>query len=310
MRAASVTLRRPTFLIVGAPKCGTTALAAAVAEHRDVHLSAPKEPHFFDAHYANGLDWYMRECYSGWRAQRAAGEATPSYLALPWVPTRISNALPQARIVAVLRHPVERAFSSWWMFHARGMEPLGFEDAIAENERRLVERPLEDDDESRRWWSQHVDAIGRGSEIRIRTYLDSGYYADQLKRYYAAFPREQVLVVLSDELRHGRGTGALNRIFRHIGIDADVPNAAVPAANEAIGGDAVGLLHALRATGLMPLRRLIPPRLRENLKRRLSKRGNAATINDGSRARLVAHFLPHVLELERLLAVDLSQWKR
>ncbi len=112
--------RRPGFLILGSPKCGTTALARLLDAHPDVAMSTPKEPHFFDAHYERGF-----EHYATWPAHGIAGEATPSYLLVPYVAERIKADLPDAKLIAILRHPVERAFSSWWMFHARGMEPLG-----------------------------------------------------------------------------------------------------------------------------------------------------------------------------------------
>ena len=124
----------PTFFVVGSPKCGTTALAQMLAAHPDVFLSEPKEPHFFDAHHDNGLQPYMEQHFAGWSGAGVAGEATPSYLAVPYVPARIRSAIPGARLIAILRNPVQRAYSSWWMFHARGMEPLSFEAAIRDND--------------------------------------------------------------------------------------------------------------------------------------------------------------------------------
>lgn len=309
MRAADAAARQPFFLILGAPKCGTTALAEAVAAHPDVRLSRPKEPHFFDRHYDRGVDAYLSDHFAGRPAARAAGEATPSYLALPWVPRRVAESMPQARLVAILRHPAERAFSSWWMFHARGMDRLTFEDAIAENEKRLAHSPLADDEASRREWTLHVDAIARGDPLRIRTYLDSGHYARQLRRYLALFPREQLLVLFSDDLRGG-GAATMHRVWRHIGV-AEVGQACtVEASNEALGDGAAVPLRLARAAGLMRLRRFLPERLRAGVKRSLSARGKRPSMEPETRARLVEHFAPHVRELEELLAVDLDSWKR
>ena len=308
MPAADSSILLPSFLIVGAPKCGTTALSAAVAAHPDVLLSTPKEPHFFDANYAWGLTEYGRRCFRAPAGKLAAGEATPSYLAIPWVAERIGECLPQARIVAILRHPVERAFSSWWMFHARGMERLGFEEAIEENARREAENPLADDERSRRDWARHVEALARGDILRIRTYLDAGYYARHLRRYLDVFGRDQILVLFNEELRDD-GPATVRRVWRHIRVDADAPVAKVDAANEAIGRQATGLLRLAQATGLMRLRHALPEALRAGVKRRLSAPADRPSIDSAMRERLIEHFLPHVRELEQLLAVDLSAWK-
>lgn len=309
MLAAEIGARKPFFIVIGAPKCGTTALAEAAASHPDVFLSKPKEPHFFDAHFGKGLDGFMRDHFAGSRPAHALGEATPSYLALPWVPQRIAATLPNARLIAVLRNPVERAFSSWWMFHARGMDRLAFADAIAENEKRLEENPLRDDEASRQAWSLHVDALASGKPIRIRTYLDSGYYARQLQRYFASFAREQVLVLFSDELRSD-DEDVLRRVWRHIGVGDGAFSAHIAPANEAIGGGAARLLRLLQASGAMRLRGLMPESVRAGLKRFLSRRGDRPRLDEKLRLRLVAHFSPHVCELERLLEVDLTDWKR
>lgn len=300
---------RPFFLVLGAPKCGTTALADAIAAHPGVLMSRPKEPHFFDARHEQGLAGYLDRHFPQLDARRVAGEATPSYLALPWVPGRIAAALPQARLVAVLRNPVDRAFSSWWMFHARGMEPLAFADAIRENERRLSESPLADDDASRDAWAKHVESLARGDTLRVRTYLDSGDYAPQLRRYLGHFPRERLLVLFSDELRSD-GPGTLRKVWRHLGVAEDSPVLEIAAANEAVGAGASGVLRLLRASRLMGLRRLLPARALARFKRALGSMGERPAMPADTRARLIDHFAPRVTDLEKLLAVDLSHWKR
>ncbi len=309
MTAADHGALPPAFLIIGAPKCGTTALAEAAAAHPDVLLSRPKEPHFFDAGFEKGLRAYLQDHFTGLPTRSVLCEATPSYLALPWVPRRIAETLPHARFVAILRHPVERAYSSWWMFHARGMDGLSFEEAIAANERRLALAPIIDDDSSRRAWALHVDALARGDALRIRTYLDSGYYARQLRRFLELFPRDRLLVVFSDDLRRD-GAATMRQVWRHIGVAEGAPVSEVGSANEAVGHGAMRLLRLAQSTGLMRLRHLLPESLRASLKRRLSARGGLPSMEQATRARLVEHFSPHVCELEELLAVDLSAWKR
>jgi Sulfotransferase domain len=300
--------RRPTFLILGAPKCGTTALAQALAAHPDVFLSRPKEPHFFDCGFDKGLEGYLRDHFRGWRSERASGEATPSYLALPWVPRRILATLPDARLIVILRHPVERAYSSWWMFHARAMDKLPFDEALRENERQLAERTLRDDEASIRAWADHIRAIGRGQALRIRTYLDSGHYAAHLQRYFELFPRERVRVVFSDELRQD-SAGVVRSLWRFLGVDADVPGADVATVNEAIAPSSLPLLRLVQATGVMRFRALLPESLKAVVKQRLAARGTQPPLEKATRMRLLEYYEPYTRELERLLGVDLSPWK-
>ena len=152
-----------------------------------------------DRHYARGPLWYRahlpsrpRQCPARLRngSWPAVGEASPSYLFHPLAAERVAALMPDARLVAVLRNPVDRAFSHYQHEVALGREPLSFEDALdAEGERMRgeVERMLSDPSYfSHAWWNY--------------TYVSRGRYAEQLERWYAAFPREQILVVLSDEL--------------------------------------------------------------------------------------------------------------
>ena len=178
----------PDFLILGAQKAGTTALYAYLRWHSDITGPSFKEVSFFDRHYAKGERWYRAHLPIKRRA--LVGEASPSYLFHPLAPERVKRTIPAARLIALLRDPVERAFSHYQHEVALGRESLSFEDAIDREDERMegeVERMLRDPAYfSYAWWNY--------------TYLSRGLYADQLERWYAVFPREQLLVLLTDEL--------------------------------------------------------------------------------------------------------------
>jgi Sulfotransferase domain len=297
----------PTFFIVGSPKCGTTALAQMLAAHPDVFLSKPKEPHFFDAHHDKGLEPYMEQHFAGWSGAGVAGEATPSYLAVPYVPARIRSAIPAARLIAILRNPVQRAYSSWWMFHARGMEPLSFEAALRANEVRLSDSKSSAVEELD--WRAHIEAVSRGEPIRIRNYLDSGYYSHHIRRYLEHFPREQLKVVLSHDLQRDPET-TVREVWRHLGVADDVPFTGSRAINEAIGAGARPLLAIASAAGVMRLRRVMPDSLKDRVKKRLSAIGKQPPLDPAMRAYLLQHYAPHNRDLEQLLGFELSAWKR
>ena len=294
--------RRPRFLIIGSPKCGTTAVAQYLSSHPQVLLSTPKEPHFFDsARHRGGLDSYLAAHFAGWRDEAVAGEATPSYLHLPWVPERVRATLPDARLIALLRNPVDRAYSSWWMLYARGMESLSFEDALA------AERDAAPPDEAQ--WDAHLDALHAGAHIKVRTYLASGDYATHLARWFAQFPREQLRVVFSHEL-NADVEAVVRDLWRFSGVDDRAGFVDQGRVNEAIGAGARPLLAILRATGLMRLRGLIPERVRNRLKKGLSQAGSAPVMDPATRRQLLDEFAPSVRALEGMLGVDLAAWRR
>jgi hypothetical protein len=178
----------PDFLVLGAQKAGTTALYDYLYRHPAISGPRWKEVSFFDRHWRRGERWYRGNFPRG--AAPPVGEASPSYLFHPLAPERVRSLLPDARLIALLRNPVDRAFSHYQHEVALGREPLSFEDALAREDERTrgeVERMAADPGYfSRAWWNW--------------TYRDRGLYAEQLERWYAVFPREQLLVVATDEL--------------------------------------------------------------------------------------------------------------
>jgi Sulfotransferase domain len=195
----------PSFIIIGAQRAGTTSLFDYLCRHPDV---APpitpkgdvwwsKEVHFFDYRFWRGLDWY-RSCFPLELTRRMARrrgrdlvgmEATPTYLVHPAVPERMASTLSDVRLIALLRDPIERAYSHHQLMVRMGREELSFEDAIAAEDERLtgeVERML-------------ADPRYRSNEFRDHTYVARSLYADQLERWFAHFPREQLLVLGAEE---------------------------------------------------------------------------------------------------------------
>jgi hypothetical protein len=198
-RATSALRPLPDFLVIGAQKAGTTALYAYLRWHPAVLGPSWKEVSFFDRHYARGEAWYrghfpnrLRLGLAGRRTGREplVGEASPSYLFHPLAPERVAALVPDVRLIAILRDPVERAFSHYNHEVALGREPLSFEQAIEREEQRTrgeIERMLADPSYfSHAWWNH--------------TYVARGRYAEQLRRWLAVFPRERLLVLASEEL--------------------------------------------------------------------------------------------------------------
>src|SRR5438876_8544631 len=190
-KATSFARPLPHFLIIGAQKAGTTALYAYVRRHPGVTGPPWKEVSFFDRHYRRGERWYRGNFPSALLARgKLVGEASPSYVFHPLAPERVAALVPAARLIVLLRDPVDRALSHYHHEVALGREPLSFEEALAREPDRTrgeVERMLGDPAYfSEAWWNH--------------TYVARGLYAEQLERWFAVFPREQLLVLTTDEL--------------------------------------------------------------------------------------------------------------
>lgn len=192
----------PSFLVIGAQKAGTSALFKMLATHPELLAPEVKEQHFFDREevFALGADHYRAQFPhpSGRRAH--SFEATPSYLYLPQVPARIHAMLPEARLIAILREPVSRAYSAWNMF--RSFAPEGPRGHL--HDPRPFAQAVED------------EMAGRTPNW-VHHYLDRGLYSRQLERYHALFPRERLLVVRYTELKRDPAS-VLERVVRHTGL--------------------------------------------------------------------------------------------
>jgi Sulfotransferase domain len=195
----------PSFLVVGAQRAGTTSLFDYLGRHPDVASPAggeesvawAKELHFFDDKFWRGVDWY-RSFFPTVAGQRVArlrggdlvtGEATPYYLFHPAVPGRVAATLPEVRLVALLRDPIERAYSHYQLMCRKGLEQLSFEDAVTAEAERLA------GEEERLIADPHY----RSYHHRHHAYLARGLYADQLERWLGHFPREQLMVLHAEE---------------------------------------------------------------------------------------------------------------
>jgi len=207
---------RPTFLIIGAQKSGTTSLRRYLSEHPAVLCAEPKELHYFDKEYTRGDSWYLAQF--PWRTRATAvrasagvdpaiGEATPEYLFNPRVPERVHRFDHDLRLVAVLRDPVDRAYSQYQMQVRRRGETRSFEELL-ELEKIEVPRELE----RMRREPDYVNATG----IR-RSYVARGRYAEQLERWFGYFARDRFLVLTSAELNDDTA-GTMTRIAAFLGV--------------------------------------------------------------------------------------------
>jgi hypothetical protein len=213
-RSLSATARvTPDFLIVGAQKAGTSTLAARLFAHPQVLPPLRREVHYFDLNHRRPEAWYrahfptVRERVRRAQAHGRAitGESSPYYLFHPAAPRRIVTALPEVRIIAVLREPVARAVSEYHHAVRLGFESRPIEAALDVDRRMVEDLPPGavpwDDPEG---WP------------RRRSYLERGHYAVQLARWFEVLPRERMLILSTDDLRD---QSALVSVQRFLALD-------------------------------------------------------------------------------------------
>jgi hypothetical protein len=198
-----VSARLPDFLIGGAPRSGTTWLYTALDRHPAIYMAKPvkPEPKFFlvDELYAKGLDHYSRTWFADVPQGRMAGEKSTDYLESPAAAARIARDLPHARLVFILREPVDRAYSNYLWTRMNGFEREDFETALALEAER--ERSLPD----------------RLKFARPYSYFSRGLYADLLRPYLDRFAADRVLVLKFEDLAE-RPHALLARLHAFLGV--------------------------------------------------------------------------------------------
>ncbi len=182
----------PSALIIGAQKSGTTSLFNYLVRHPDVLPSFGKEIHYFDLHYERGVRWYRGRFPYRYRLRDGALtlDASPYYLLHPQAPARAARLLPEAKLVALLRNPVDRALSHYQHEIRDGRETLPFAEAIEREDERLAgeEERLRADPE---YYSYNHHRY---------SYTRRGHYVEQLRRWVQHFPRSRLLVLQSEWL--------------------------------------------------------------------------------------------------------------
>jgi hypothetical protein len=283
----------PDFLVIGAYKSGSTALHEALRVHPQVFVPARKGPSFFAF---DGDEEPDRPLPPGtvrrWEdylalfdpapAGAVRGEVSPEYLANPRAAGRIRERVPDARLVAMLRNPVERAFSDYLMYVRDGLEPeTDFGRALdAQEERRRAAAPT-------------------------GYYVETGFYGRQLRPYFEAFPRERIQVHLFEDFA-ADPHAVLRSLFAFLGVDPALGEAPERAVN--VSGVPRNALVAAAVRGGRRLAPLLPGAVRRRAKATLARGLDRPALAPEHRSRLVELYREDVADLERLLERPLDRW--
>ena len=302
----------PNFFIIGAQKAGTTSLYHYLNQHPQIYMSPIKEPFFFDHEISSNGEVVQQEfggrqqpprfinieeyraLFRGAKDEKAIGEASPLYIYAPGTPERIKKYVPEARSIALLRNPADRAYSAFLHAVRIGVEPLtDFAQALREEENRI-----------------------RNSWHYVFHYRNRGLYHAQLKRYYEVFGRERVGVWLYEDLRDDPAS-VTQDVFRFLEVDdAFVPDisskynpAGVPESEAArtmmrVTDTAVGILSKV----LPPTSRIFPfvSKTRQAVQKTILT--EPPPIDPKIRTELIKGYREDILKLQELIGRDLSMW--
>lgn len=277
---ASPGARLPNFLVIGAMKSGTTSLYHYLRAHPEVYMPELKEVDFFttELNWNKGWKWYLKQFAAAPPSARALGEASTSYTKYPrysGVPERIAEHLPEAKLIYVVRHPIDRMRSHYQHNVALGEERAPIDEALLQNP----------------------------------AYIDCSRYAMQLERYLSLFPRGRISIFPSEDLRSARAE-TVRKVLEFLEVD---PGAEIPTLNEefykteeraSMPAPVAALRRGLKKTfpnavGLWR-GRFVPDVVKKRLGRKVgSEAVQSTTLSDDTRAQLEQRLKEDVERLVR-----------
>ena len=283
---------QPNFLIFGTQKAGTTWLARRLEEHPDIFLTAEKELHFFNHRFDRGLAWYETH-FEERRDEKMAGEATPGYLNSSDAPERIKTVLgADVKLIASLRHPVDRAYSAFWHYTTRGKLPLD---------------------------ADFRDVFTSDNAFGIR---DRGFYGQHLSRYFDCFPRENLLIMIFEKWKKDNEK-TLSQCLSFLDVDDQFKFSLVHKRTNhsqdirQFQGKTMAIRNAVKAkVNLLPreyrqnVLRVGAQAYKELVLRWLPKKQDYQSLDPSLRQELLQTYMSDIHQLEDLLKQDLSIWYR
>lgn len=295
----------PNFIIIGAAKSGTTSLYYYLKQHPEVFITDLKEPHFFGFEgenltfkgpgnrpdpintlaVTNLHDYY--DLFKGVTTEKAIGEASPSYLHTPKAADRIKFYSPHAKLIAILRNPVDRAYSA---FTGQRLSDI-----------KAGVQGLTDFEEA----LQREDEFIRDNWCPIYYFKKLGFYYEQLEYYLTQFDREQIHICLTEDLQKNPSQ-TLQKIYRHIGVDESfVPDFSMKAGTSGLPKNKFLYRLSQQQTLKKFLKPLLPKGIGKKFENAILER---TTMAPETRQELQQLYREDILKLQDLIDRDLSAW--
>ncbi len=291
---------KPHFLVIGAYKSGTTALHHYLRVHPEIFIPERKEPNYyafadqtrpFNHPAASGSIRTQAEyesLFAQARQGQVLGEVSPAYMAASGACARIYEDAPDVRLIAILRNPIERAYSDFLMYKRDGLEhEEQFIDALKDQDRR----------------DSSLDPTSH--------YISTGFYFEQLRPYFETFDREKIHILLHEEFVSERDH-ALMEIFRFLGIDHSVEIPDQSASNVSGVPTTLSLraAYAVRNQVRDRLRKFVPEDLKRKMNSSLERRLTKEPLSPDARSWLTDIYRSDIENLGALVNLDLSSWLR
>lgn len=290
----------PNFLLIGAAKCGTTSLAHYLDQHPEIFMSPEKEPRFFaeefHTKFANGpvrkgsirpimtLSEYEL-LFQDVTTEKAIGEASTEYIFFEETPKRIKALIPDVKLIAVLRNPIERAFSAYCYQRRDSVETLSFEQALEDEDRRRKE-----------YWRPGW------------LYKTAGYYYQQVSRYYEFFEPDQFRIYLFEELNQ-YPMEMLKDIFMFLEVNSSFQGDLSRKNISEIPKNADLNYLLSNQSPFYPLREYIPEPVKKLLREVKNKnRVPKPKLSEDLKKKLLTEYKDDILKLQDLICKDLSNW--
>jgi len=199
--------RGPDFIIVGTQKGGTSSLFNCLKQHPDILPASKKEIHYFSQYFDQSMDWYL-EHFPERPEGAISGEASPYYLFHPLAAERIAQDFPLCKIIIILRNPTQRAISHYHQQARRGHETLSMAEAFKTEKQRIA-----------KGWQRLLQGESlEGSKVQQCSYMTRGEYLEQILRFEKHFPKQQMLIIESEEF-FTQPYPTLNNVFHFLGVD-------------------------------------------------------------------------------------------
>jgi len=289
-------MNKPDFFIVGTPKAGTTSLYYYLEEHPDIYMSPIKETNYFSYSEIKEQGLYYNEehivsvedyeaQFAGATHEKAKGEASVSYLFYPSVPSKIKAYNPQARIIMVLRNPVDRGFSHYLMDNRLGFVKASLEDIV---NKKVKDRLTGD--------------------LFYQQYISLGCYYEQVKRYLDIFGADQVKVLFYEEITNDINA-VIKEIYQFLGVDENYTAATDQKYNVFLApqNTLIKRLYTLKFFRTM-VKKIFGPNFQEKIKNTFFAKEKKPELDPLLKAKMQELFKEDILKTSRLINKNLSHW--
>lgn len=296
----------PNFFVIGAAKCGTTALYRYLRQHPEIFMTERKEPHHFSYTYitknTNGPNDYIRSAvtddveyenlFNDVNDEKAIGEASPTYIYVPGTAERIFEKIPHAKLIAILRNPADRAFSAFMHCIRDNRETVStFKKALE----------LEDERVAKNWGP-------------IYHYKRMGFYFQQLTRYYKVFGEDQIKVIIYDDFSNDPYS-VMRELYKFLGVDSSFepdmsskPNVSGIPKNEVLQkamNEIFAKPNPIRTVARALFSDVIRWRVTSSLR---NKNLRQVSMPEKLRNELTTIYKDEIISLQSLINRDLSNW--